>query len=99
MMKGGQVEDISDRFLDAISDQSEPGLRASHDAHRQLDATSMQVFLEDVAGHQLVGGLAVAATERGPHRPLPTRRLTSTLMRLAAAARRCSPRHKVGGRG
>ena len=27
-----------------------------HDAYRHLDDTSMQVFLEDVAGHQLLGG-------------------------------------------
>jgi hypothetical protein len=39
------VEDISDRFLEAISRFEEVTDAVSpHDAHRQLDETSMQVF-------------------------------------------------------
>jgi hypothetical protein len=62
MMEGAPVEDISDRFLDAISRFEEVA-----DAYRQLDEHAG--LLEDVAGHQLVGGLAVAAAERGTHGP------------------------------
>jgi hypothetical protein len=45
MMKGAPVDDISDRFLDAIArleavaDAVDP-----HDAYQQLDDTSMQLF-------------------------------------------------------
>jgi hypothetical protein len=68
MMKGTPVEDISDRFLDAISKLEEVADAVSpHDAHRLLDETAG--LLEDMAGHQLVGGLAVAAAERGTHGP------------------------------
>jgi len=39
------VDDISDRFLDAISKFEEVADAVTpHDAHRQLDETSMQVF-------------------------------------------------------
>lgn len=39
------MEDISERFLDAISRFEEVADAVSpHDAHRQLDETSMQVF-------------------------------------------------------
>src|SRR5918992_5618838 len=45
MMKGAPVEDISDRFLDAISKLEEVADAVSpHDAHRLLDETSLQVF-------------------------------------------------------
>jgi hypothetical protein len=45
MMKGAPAEDISDRFLDAISRFEEVADAMSpHDAHRQLDETSIQVF-------------------------------------------------------
>jgi hypothetical protein len=45
MMEGAPVEDISDRFLDAISRlEAVADAVAPHDAHRQLDETSMQVF-------------------------------------------------------
>ena len=45
MMEGAPVEDISDHFLDAISRLKEVAdAVTSHDAHRQLDETSMQVF-------------------------------------------------------
>jgi hypothetical protein len=45
MMGGAPVDDISDRFLDAISRLEEVADAATpHDAHRQLDETSMQVF-------------------------------------------------------
>jgi len=39
------VDDLSDRFMDAISRFEEVAdAVAPHDAHRQLDETSMQVF-------------------------------------------------------
>jgi hypothetical protein len=45
MMEGAPVEDISDRFLDAISRFEEVADAVTpHDASRQLDETSMQVF-------------------------------------------------------
>src|SRR5215216_1387052 len=45
MMEGAPVEDISDRFLDAISRlEAVADAVSPHDAHRQLDETSMQVF-------------------------------------------------------
>jgi hypothetical protein len=44
-MKRSAVDDISDRFLDAISRFEEVADAVSpHDAHRQLDETSMQLF-------------------------------------------------------
>jgi hypothetical protein len=44
-MEGAPVDDISDRFLDAISRFEEVAdAVAPHDAYRQLDETSMQVF-------------------------------------------------------
>jgi hypothetical protein len=47
MMEGAPVEDISDRFLDAISRFEEVADAVTpHDASRQLDETSMQVFGE-----------------------------------------------------
>jgi hypothetical protein len=45
MMKGAPVDDISDRFLDAISRlEAVADAVGPHDAYRQLDETSMQVF-------------------------------------------------------
>jgi hypothetical protein len=45
MSEGAPVDDISDRFLDAISKFEEVADAVTpHDAHRQLDETSMQVF-------------------------------------------------------
>jgi hypothetical protein len=45
MMEGAPVDDISDRFLDAISRLEEVADAVTpHDAHRQLDETSIQVF-------------------------------------------------------
>jgi hypothetical protein len=45
MMEGAPVDDISDRFLDAISKFEEVADAVTpHDAYRQLDETSMQVF-------------------------------------------------------
>jgi hypothetical protein len=45
MMGGAPVDDISARFLDAISRLEEVADAVTpHDAHRQLDETSMQVF-------------------------------------------------------
>src|SRR5215217_3885434 len=45
MMEGPPVEDISDRFLDAISRlEAVADAVSPNDAHRQLDETSMQVF-------------------------------------------------------
>jgi hypothetical protein len=45
MMEGAPVEDISDRFLDAISRlEAVADAVTPHDVHRQLDETSMQVF-------------------------------------------------------
>jgi hypothetical protein len=45
MMEGAPVEDISDRFLDAISRlEAVADAVTPHDAYRQLDETSMQVF-------------------------------------------------------
>jgi hypothetical protein len=46
MMKGAPVDDLSDRFLDAISRLEEVADAVTpHDAaHRQLDETSLQVF-------------------------------------------------------
>jgi hypothetical protein len=39
------VDDLSDRFMDAISRFEEVANAVTpHDAHRQLDETSMQVF-------------------------------------------------------
>jgi len=45
MTEGAPVDDLSDRFLDAISKFEEVAdAVTAHDAHRQLDETSMQVF-------------------------------------------------------
>jgi hypothetical protein len=45
MMKGAPVDDISDRFLDAISRlEAVADAVGPHDAYRQLDETSMQEF-------------------------------------------------------
>ena len=45
MLKGAPVDDISDRFLDAISRlEAVADAIGPHDAYRQLDETSMQVF-------------------------------------------------------
>jgi hypothetical protein len=45
MMKGAPVDDISDRFLDAISRlEAVADAVAPHDAYHQLDETSMQLF-------------------------------------------------------
>ena len=45
MMRGAPVDDISDRFLDAISRlEAVADAVGPHDAYRQLDETSMQVF-------------------------------------------------------
>jgi hypothetical protein len=45
MMKGAPVDDISDRFLDAISRlEAVADAVGPYDAYRQLDETSMQVF-------------------------------------------------------
>jgi hypothetical protein len=44
-MEGAPVEDISDRFLDAISRLEEVADAVSpQDAHGQLDETSLQLF-------------------------------------------------------
>ncbi len=44
-MEGAPVDDISDRFLDALSRLEEVAdALAPHDAYRQLDETSVQVF-------------------------------------------------------
>jgi hypothetical protein len=45
MMEGAPVADISDRFLDAISRLEEVADAVTpHDAHRQFDETSLQLF-------------------------------------------------------
>jgi hypothetical protein len=45
MMKGAPVDDILDRFLDAISKlEAVADAVSPHDAYRQLDETSMQIF-------------------------------------------------------
>src|SRR5215212_12282456 len=45
MMKGAPVDDISDRFLDAISRlEAVADAVGPHDAYRHLNETSMQVF-------------------------------------------------------
>jgi hypothetical protein len=62
------VEDISDRFLDAISRlEAVADAVSPHDAPPPARRDEHAGLLEDVAGHQLLGGLAVAATERGTH--------------------------------
>jgi hypothetical protein len=43
--RGAPVDDLSDRFVEAISRFEEVANTVTpHDAHRQLDETSMQVF-------------------------------------------------------
>jgi hypothetical protein len=45
MTKGAPVDDISDRFMDAISRFEEVADAGTpHDVYRHLDETSMQVF-------------------------------------------------------
>ena len=65
------MDDISDRFLDAISRlEAVADAVGLHDAYRQLDETSMQVFWRRWPGISSWGGLAAAAAaERRAHGP------------------------------
>ena len=84
MMEGAPVEDISDRFLDAISRlEAVADAVSPHDAHRQLDETSMQVFWRTWPGISSWAGSL-------------WRLLNEELM--AAAVRRRA-RYEEGGRG
>jgi len=87
MMEGAPVEDISDRFLDAISRLEEVADAVTpHDASRQLDETSMQVLWRTWAGIRSGAGALWRVVNEGRRDP-PSHHMTRTLTRLAAAVR------------